>query len=113
LLRKAAYKFSVESRSYNPSCDDPTIEATLLRAQEIPRYVEKGILDAGLTGYDNVVECRADVVEVAELVYSKATTRPYRWVLAVQNDSPIRTVQDLEGKRIATELVQVTRDYLE
>jgi ATP phosphoribosyltransferase len=113
LFRKAGYRFAVESRSYNPRCDDPTIEATLLRAQEIPRYVEKGILDAGITGHDNVVECRADVVEVAELVYSKATSRPYRWVLAVPSESPIRSVQDLEGKRIATELVQVTRDYLD
>jgi ATP phosphoribosyltransferase len=113
LFRKAGYRFAVESRSYYPRCDDPTIEATLLRAQEIPRYVEKGVLDAGLTGYDNVVECRADVVEVAELVYSKASVRPYRWVLAVPNDSPIRSPKDLEGKRIATELLQVTRDYLE
>jgi ATP phosphoribosyltransferase len=113
LFRKAGYKFSVESRSYNPRCDDPSIEATLLRAQEIPRYVEKGILDAGVAGYDNVVESRANVVEIAELRYSKATTRPYRWVLAVANDSPIQGPRDLEGKRIATELVQVTRDYLE
>jgi ATP phosphoribosyltransferase len=113
LFRKAGYRFSVVSRSYHARCDDPTIEATLLRAQEIPRYVEKGVLDAGITGYDNVVESRADVVEVAELVYSKATARPYRWVLAVPNESPIRSARDLEGKRIATELVQVTRDYLE
>jgi ATP phosphoribosyltransferase len=113
LFRKAGYRFNVVSRSYHARCDDPTLEATLLRAQEIPRYVEKGVLDAGITGYDNVVESRADVVEVAELVYSKASARPYRWVLAVPNDSPIRSARDLEGKRIATELVQVTRDYLE
>jgi ATP phosphoribosyltransferase len=113
LLRKAGYRFAVESRSYYPRCDDPTIEATLLRAQEIPRYVESGVLDAGITGHDNVVECRADVVEVAELTYSKSTSRPYRWVLAVPNESPVRAPRDLEGKRIATELVQVTRDYLE
>src|SRR5688572_26286628 len=83
LFRKAGYKFAIQARSYNPSSDDPSLEATLLRPQEIPRYVEKGILDAGVTGYDNVVECRAEVVEVAELVYSKVTQRPYRWVLAV------------------------------
>jgi ATP phosphoribosyltransferase len=112
LFRKAGYRFIIESRSYHPRCDDPTLEATLLRAQEIPRYVEKGILDAGITGHDNVAECRAAIVEVAELIYSKATARPYRWVLAVPNDSPIRSVKDLEGKRIATELVQITRDYL-
>jgi len=87
--------------------------ATLLRAQEIPRYVAAGVLDAGLTGWDNVVESGVDVVDVAELVYSKATSRPYRWVLAVPEDSGITSVQDLQGKRIATELVNVTRRYLE
>lgn len=92
--------------------DDPEIDATLLRAQEIPRYVAEGILDAGLTGWDNVVESGVDVQDVAELTYSKATSRPYRWVLAVPEDSPIHTVRDLEGKRIATELVNVTRAYL-
>lgn len=89
------------------------MNATLLRAQEIPRYVANGILDAGLTGWDNVVESDVDVVDVAELVYSKATTRPYRWVLAVPEDSDIHTVHDLEGKRISTELVGVTRRYLQ
>jgi ATP phosphoribosyltransferase len=92
--------------------DDPELEATLLRAQEIPRYVAEGILDGGLTGWDNVVESAVDVVDMAELVYSKATSRPYRWVLAVPEDSDIHTVKDLEGKRIATELVGVTRRYL-
>src|SRR5947209_17367277 len=99
----------MDSRSYYPQCDDAEIAATLLRAQEIPRYVAEGVLDAGLTGWDNVVESAVDVVDVAELVYSKATARPYRWVLAVPEDSGIRSVQDLEGKRIATELVGVTR----
>lgn len=84
----------------------------LLRAQEIPRYVAEGILDAGLTGWDNVQECDVDVVDVAELTYSKATSRPYCWVLAVPEDSDIRSVKDLEGKRIATELVNVTKRYL-
>jgi ATP phosphoribosyltransferase len=113
LFRRAGYAFSVSSRSYYPQVDDPELEATLLRAQEIPRYVSEGILDAGLTGWDYVVEAGVDLVDVAELVYSKATTRPYRWVLAVPEDCGIDTVQDLEGKRIATELVSVTRRYLE
>ena len=113
LFKKAGFSFAVSSRSYFPQVDDPELEATLLRAQEIPRYVAEGVLDAGLTGWDNVVECDVDVVDMAELVYSKATSRPYKWVLAVPEDSPIRTVQDLEGKRIATELVNVTRRYLE
>ena len=113
LFRRAGYVISVPSRSYYPEVDDPEVEATLLRAQEIPRYVSEGILDAGLTGWDNVVEAGVDVVDMAELIYSKATSRPYRWVLAVPEDSEIRSVKDLEGKRIATELVSVTRRYLE
>jgi ATP phosphoribosyltransferase len=113
LFKRAGFNFSVSSRSYYPQVDDPEIEATLLRAQEIPRYVAAGVLDAGLTGWDNVVESGADVVDMAELVYSKATSRPYRWVLAVPEDSDIRTAQDLAGKRIATELVNVTRRYFE
>lgn len=113
LFKKAGFSFSVSSRSYFPQVDDPELEATLLRAQEIPRYVAEGVLDAGLTGWDNVVECDVDVVDMAELVYSKATSRPYKWVLAVPENSPIQTVKDLEGKRIATELVNVTRRYLE
>lgn len=113
LFKRAGFSFAVSSRSYFPQVDDPELSATLLRAQEIPRYVAEGILDAGLTGWDNVVECGVDVVDVAELVYSKATSRPYRWVLAVPEDSGIQSVKDLEGKRIATELVNVTRRYLE
>lgn len=113
LFKRAGFHFAVDPRSYFPRIDDPELQATLLRAQEIPRYVAQGILDAGLTGWDNVVESEVNVVDVAELVYSKATSKPYRWVLAVPEDSPIQTVQDLEGKRIATELVQVTRRYLE
>ncbi|MGQ9455196.1 MAG: ATP phosphoribosyltransferase [Armatimonadota bacterium] len=112
LLRKAGWDFRVDARSYHPTCDDPEIEATLLRAQEIPRYVEMGALDAGITGYDNIKECDSDVHEVCELVYSKATSRPFRWVLAVPKGSPIRSVKDLEGKRVATELVNFTRRYL-
>jgi ATP phosphoribosyltransferase len=113
LFRRAGYNFSTSSRSYYPQVDDPELDATLLRAQEIPRYVAQGILDAGLTGWDNVLECEVDVIDVAEMVYSKATSRPYRWVLAVPEDSPIQSVKDLEGKRIATELLNVTRRYLE
>jgi ATP phosphoribosyltransferase len=111
LFKKAGWDFRVGSRSYHPSVNDDEIEATLLRAQEIARYVEAGVLDVGITGYDNVRECEADVVEVCELVYSKVSTRPYKWVLAVPKDSPIRGPKDLEGKRVATELVNVTKRY--
>lgn len=113
LFKKAGWDFRVNSRSYHPSCDDSEIEATLLRAQEIARYVEAGILDVGITGYDNVRECDADVHEVCELQYSKATTKPYRWVLAAPRDSGIKGPKDLEGKRVATELVGVTKRYFE
>ncbi|HPP74623.1 MAG TPA: ATP phosphoribosyltransferase [Armatimonadota bacterium] len=112
LFRKAGFEFRSVARSYHPTCDDPEIEATLLRAQEIPRYVEAGVLDAGITGYDNIMECESDVHEIAELHYSKATALPYRWVLAVPNDSSISSPKDLHGKRIATELVNVTKRYL-
>ncbi len=112
LFKRAGWDFRVHSRSYQPTCDDPEIEATLLRAQEIPRYVEMGVLDAGITGFDNVKECNSDVHEVCELVYSKATSRPYKWVLAVPKGSPIRSVKDLEGKRVATELVNYTKRYI-
>lgn len=113
LFKKAGWDFRVGSRSYHPSVNDDEIEATLLRAQEIARYVEAGVLDVGITGYDNVQECNSDVHEVCELVYSKATTRPYRWVLAVPKDSPIKGPKDLDGKRVATELVNVTKRYFE
>ena len=113
LFKKAGWDFRVSTRSYQPVVDDDTLDPVLLRAQEIARYVAAGVLDVGLTGHDNVVESEADVHEVAELVYSKATSRPYRWVLAVPNDSPIRGPQDLPGKRIATEMVNLTRRYLE
>lgn len=113
LLRKAGYNLSFGRRSYYPSVDDPELECILVRAQEIPRYVEDGVMDAGLTGHDWVQENRADVIEVAELVFAKATRRPVRWVLAVPQDSPVEKVQDLEGKRIATELVNVTTDFLQ
>jgi ATP phosphoribosyltransferase len=113
LFHKAGYAISVDGRSYFPRTDDPELQTMLLRPQEIPCYVAQGVLDAGIAGYDNIVESEADVVEVAELVYSKAIARPYRWVLAVPEGSPIRGPQDLEGKRIATEMVNLTRRYLE
>jgi len=113
LFKKAGWDFRVSARSYQPVVDDDELEPILLRAQEIPRYVAMGVLDVGLTGHDNVIECEADVYEVAELIYSKATSRPYRWVLAVPQNSSIAGPKDLEGKRIATELVGVTKRYLE
>ncbi|MDH5458594.1 MAG: ATP phosphoribosyltransferase [Nitrospinota bacterium] len=112
LFAKAGYQIKISSRSYFPSIDDDEIECMLIRAQEIARYVADGVLDAGLTGKDWVQENRVDVVDVADLVYSKVSARPVRWVLAVPNDSPIKTVKDLQGKRIATEVVNMTTDYL-
>src|SRR5213082_2305264 len=112
LFRKAGYKITFASRSYYPTVDDPDIHCTLIRAQEMARYVEDGSLDCGLTGHDWVQETEAKVVELAELVFSKVSKRPVRWVLAVPNDSPIQTVMDLQGKRIATEVVNLTRRWL-
>ena len=112
LMKKAGWNFKLGARSYMPSTDDPDIAARLIRPQEIPRYVELGLLDAGLTGYDWIYENGADVVEVVELCYSKATSSPVRWVVAVPNDSPIQSVNDLQGKRIATEAVGLTTRYL-
>ena len=113
LFEKAGYKILVRDRSYVPVIDDAEIRCLMFRAQEMARYVERGVLDVGLTGQDWILENQADVVEVAELVYSKSTTQAYRWVLAVPEGSTIQSVQDLEGKRIATELVQATRQYLQ
>lgn len=112
LFRKAGYHIAVSSRSYYPVFDDVQIESMLIRAQEMARYVENGILDCGLTGYDWIMEQAADVKEVAELNYAKEGLRPVRWVIAVPNDSKIRSIKDLNGKRIATELVGFTRRYL-
>ena len=105
LFRRAGYKITFSSRSYYPTIDDDEIECLLIRAQEMARYVEDGVLDAGLTGYDWIIENGADVHEVAELVFSKVSRRPVRWVLCVPEDSPVKTVRDLQGKRIATEAV--------
>ena len=112
IMKKAGFAVSTGSRSYLPSVDDPLIEARLIRAQEISRYVEHGMLDAGLTGHDWIVENGSDVHEVANLVYAKQGMRPVRWVLAVPNDSKIKTVRDLAGKRIATEAVGIAKRYL-
>lgn len=112
LFAKAGYRITVSPRSYVPDIDDPELEGLLIRAQEIAHYVERGVLDAGLTGKDWILERGADVVEVAEMTYSKATSRPYVWVIAVPEESDVRTLEDLRGKRIATELVNATRRFL-
>ncbi|MGL4594182.1 MAG: ATP phosphoribosyltransferase [Thermoguttaceae bacterium] len=112
LFRRSGYNVSVQSRSYVPTIDDDEIECLLIRAQEMARYVADGSLDAGLTGHDWVVETCSDVLEVAELRFSKVSRRPVRWVLCVPEDSPIQTVQDLQGKRIATEGVGLTTQFL-
>ena len=113
ILNKAGFKFSVTERSYFPSIDDEEIEAMIIRAQEIARYVESGIFDMGITGKDWILECDADVVDVKDLIYSKQSFRPVRWVLAVPENSKVNSVVDLQGKRIATEIVNVTEKYLE
>jgi len=112
LFQKAGYKIKFSSRSYYPTIDDDEIECLLIRAQEMARYVEQGILDAGITGYDWILETEADVVEISELIFSKVSRRPVRWVLCVPEDSPIQSVSDLQGKRIATEAVGLTKSYL-
>ena len=112
LFEQAGYRITFPSRSYYPEVDDPEIDCLLVRAQEMARYVEQGVLDAGITGHDWVRETGADVVERAEFVFSKLSRRPSRWVLCVPNDSPMQRVEDLQGKRIATEVVNLTRAYL-
>jgi ATP phosphoribosyltransferase len=112
LFGKAGYRVQVSSRSYYPSIDDPDIGCIMVRAQEMARYVDNGIFDVGLTGKDWILEQNADVVEVAELRYAKGGLNPVRWVVAVPEDSPIKSIKDLKGKRIATELVGYTKRYL-
>ena len=112
LFRRAGYNIKFSSRSYFPSIDDLEIECMLIRAQEMARYVENGILDAGITGHDWILETGADVHEVCELVFSKVSRKPVRWVLCVPEDSPVQSIQDLEGKTIATEVVGMTTRYL-
>lgn len=113
LFKQAGFEINVRSRSYFPAVNDPELEIILMRAQEIPRYVAEGVLDAGISGLDWIMENEADVVEVADLIYAKSTPNPIRLVIAVAKDSDIVEVSDLNGKRIATELVRVTRKYLE
>jgi ATP phosphoribosyltransferase len=112
LFRKAGYNIKYSSRSYYPEIDDDEIECLLIRAQEMARYVEQGVLDAGITGHDWILENNSQVREVCELMFSKVSRRPVRWVLCVPNDSPAQTVADLQGKRIATEVVGLTRSFL-
>ena len=112
LFRQAGFNISVSSRSYFPVVNDPEMEIVLMRAQEIPRYVYEGVLDAGVSGLDWIMENNADVVEVADMVYAKSTPNPIRLVIAVAEDSDIKEIADLNGKRLATELVNVTGKYL-
>ncbi len=112
LFGKAGYRISVGERSYVPYIDDPELEGLLIRAQEIAHYVEDGVLDVGLTGKDWILENEADVVEVEELMYAKEGFRPIRWVVAVPEDSDIHAIEDLKGKRIATELLRFTQRFL-
>ena len=111
LFKKAGIKVISSSRSYFPYCDDEELEIMLVRSQEMAKYVEQGVFDAGLTGYDWVCESGADVVEMGELIYAKNGFRPVRWVLAVPESSSIKSVKDLDGKRVATELVNVSKKY--
>ena len=113
LFRRAGYNIKFASRSYFPTVDDPEIECMLIRAQEMARYVSNGILDAGITGHDWILETQADVEEMCELRFSKVSRRPVRWVLCVPNESPVQSVKDLVGKTIATEAVGLTKSYLE
>jgi len=112
LMSRAGWKIALSSRSYVPTIDDPELSCLLVRAQEMARYVESGALEAGITGHDWVVETRADVLELAELVYAKQRLARVKWVLAVPEDSTIRDAKDLEGKVIATEVVEITENYL-
>src|SRR5881227_4041105 len=111
-MAKAGFNIQVSSRSYIPYVDDPELEIRLIRAQEISRYVEHGYLDCGITCYDWIQENGSKVHEIGEFQFSKATRQPARWVLAVPEDSPIKNVKDLKGKRIATEVVNLTKKYL-
>ena len=111
LFRRAGWKIRTSSRNYFPSIDDPELNLVLARAQEMSRYVADGVLDVGLTGKDWILENGSDVVEICDLIYSKASTNPARWVLVVPGDSPIQRAEDLDGKKVATELVNFTSRY--
>ncbi len=112
LFKKAGINIYVNDRSYFPSCDDEELEIIMVRTQEIPKYVEDGVFDIGLAGYDWIVESKAKVEEIAELIYAKSGYRPVRWVLAVSENSKFKTVKDLRNKRIATEAVNIVKSYL-
>nr|VFJ43380.1 MAG: ATP phosphoribosyltransferase (homohexameric) [Candidatus Kentron sp. DK]VFJ56440.1 MAG: ATP phosphoribosyltransferase (homohexameric) [Candidatus Kentron sp. DK] len=112
LFKQAGWSITTRSRNYFPEIDDPELSCALVRSQEMAVYVQNGTLDLGLTGHDWILETQADVAEIRELVYSKSTDEPARWVLVVRADSPIQSVSDLEGKRVATELVAFTKRYL-
>ena len=111
LFKKAGWRISYDSRSYFPDIDDPEISCTLVRAQEMSRYIEDGHLDLGLTGIDWIMENESDVVSVQDLIYSKVSTKQARWVLVVREDSPYKSIEDMEGKHISTELVNFTKKY--
>ena len=111
LFRKSGWKIQVSSRNYFPDIDDKEMTCTLVRAQEMSRYVENGTLDVGLTGKDWIMENNSDVVVVADLIYSKVSQKPARWVLVVKENSPIKKIEDLKGKKISTELVNFTKNY--
>ena len=113
LFAKAGFRITKSSRSYRPVLDDPELDGRFVRAQEISRYVEHGYFDCGLTGWDWVVENQSNVVEVSDLIYSKASTRKSRWVLAVPEDSSVQKPEDLNGKFVATEVVNITRKYFD
>src|SRR5208337_2780172 len=110
LMRKSGWRISVDARSYMPTVDDPALTCRLLRPQEIPRYIADGSLDAGVTGRDWVVENDVDLVEVESFIYSKVSLAPSRWVLVVAENSPVRKLEDLRGKRVATEMLNFTRE---
>ncbi len=113
LFKKAGWKISMTSRNYFPEVDDPELSVYICRPQEMSRYVEDGMLDAGITGKDWTLENGSDVAVIEDLIYSKVSRKPTRWVIAVPGDSPITTVEQLDGKKIATELVNVTRSFFE
>ncbi len=113
LFKRAGWKISYDRRSYFPDIDDEEISCALIRAQEMSRYVENGTLDLGLTGRDWIIENESDIVIIQDLVYSKVSVRQARWVLVVREDSPIQTLEDMEGKKISTELVNFTKKYFE
>ena len=111
LFAKAGWVVKTSSRNYFPTVDDPHLSCAIIRAQEIAHYVEEGVLDAAITGKDWILESGSDVVEVQEMIYSKESPRPARWVLVVTEDSPVQRIEDLQGKKIATELVSFTKKY--